>query len=80
MSSIWSSHLRCRWAYLTKLENRYKRFRSSIVPMLPDLISCYSKLNTETGSSAHPTIIVEKFTVKLDAKQTIAQKMQFLNE
>ncbi|WP_445172397.1 hypothetical protein, partial [Microcoleus sp.] len=31
---------------------------------------CYaSKLNTETGSPARPTIIVEKLTVKLDAQQ-----------
>jgi len=34
------------------------------------VISCYaSKLNTETGSPARPTIIVEKLTVKLDAQQ-----------
>jgi len=33
-------------------------------------LSCYaSKLNTETGSPARPTIIVEKLTVKLDAQQ-----------
>ena len=34
------------------------------------LVSCYpSKLNTETGSPARPTRIVEKLTVKLDAQQ-----------
>ena len=33
-------------------------------------VSCgASKLNTETGSPARPTIIVEKLTVKLDAQQ-----------
>gem|GEM_PF-5804577 len=33
-------------------------------------LTCYaSKLNTETGSPARPTIIVEKLTVKLDAQQ-----------
>ena len=33
-------------------------------------LSCgASKLNTETGSPARPTIIVEKLTVKLDAQQ-----------
>jgi len=36
------------------------------------IISCgASKLNTETGSPARPTIIVEKLTVKLDAQQLI---------
>ena len=39
---------------------------------IPDLVSCYaSKLNTETGSPARPTRIVEKLTVKLDAQQLI---------
>jgi hypothetical protein len=34
------------------------------------VLSCgASKLNTETGSPARPTIIVEKLTVKLDAQQ-----------
>ncbi len=38
------------------------------------VVSCYaSKLNTETGSPARPTIIVEKLTVKLDAQQLNAR-------
>jgi hypothetical protein len=36
------------------------------------LIKQRPKLNTETGSPASPTIIVEKLTVKLDAQQLIA--------
>jgi len=36
------------------------------------MISCgASKLNTETGSPARPTIIVEKLIVTLDAQQLI---------
>ena len=39
-------------------------------------ISCYeSKLNTETGSPARPTIILEKLTVKLDAQQLTLLKL-----
>ena len=43
---------------------------SFLVPL--EMLSCgASKLNTETGSPARPTIIVEKWTVKLDAQQLI---------
>ena len=38
------------------------------------VVSCYAtKLNTETGSPARPTIIVKKLTVKLDAQQLNAR-------
>ena len=38
------------------------------------VVSCYaSKLNTETGSPARPTRILEKLTVKLDAQQLNAR-------
>jgi hypothetical protein len=43
---------------------------NSLTLILSDMISCgASKLNTETGFPARPTIIVEKLSVKLDAQQ-----------
>ena len=43
------------------------------------VLSCgASKLNTETGSPARPTIIVEKLTVKLDAQQLMGDRSDMI--
>ena len=50
-----------------------------MINLLSFTLSCgASKFNTETGSPARPTIIVEKLTVKLDAQQL--NRFNHLNE
>jgi hypothetical protein len=65
--------LKIRIFFANPHKNAQKNRRSAVERFMTKkviAISCYaSKLNTETGSPARPTIIVEKLTIKLDAQQ-----------
>ena len=58
-------------AYSVRGRKSRLEYVAKLAPAVEEtLISCYaSKLNTETGSPARPTRIVEKLTVKLNAQQ-----------
>ena len=61
----------------TDVESRKK----TLIDVTQLILGCgASKLNTETGSPARPTKIVEKLTVQLDAQQLIPKKNRFLQK
>ena len=72
--------IRCREGNKVSRETNstYQIWVERMQIIFPSMISCYaSKMNTETGSPARPTIIVEKLTVKFDAQQLRSQAILY---